>query len=374
MNEKEISELRRRLRTEKCAVSFIYGCFVNEKKEIITAFRISAGEMGSDDADALLKIMRKALSGTVDKNLTALPFSNEQVLDSDEHRLLMAIKNGGSEAEADIRKLFERLAANYNSDGCYLILLFTDSYDIPEYSKNGESCEDSSEVFRYFLCTLCPVKDTKAALSFRPSESSFKSITANSVVGAPELGFMFPSFNDRTSDIYDILFYTKNTSLDRSELTQSVFNTKAPMPADTQKETFNGILTETLEDSCSLDVAVAVRDAMCEQIESYKSGTDEDAPVITKQSVRKILDDCGISQERAGAFEAKYDEVFGEKAQLSPNTLVDTKAISVNTPDVSIKVSSDRSDLIQTRMIDGVRYILIRAENGVEVNGVEINI
>lgn len=374
MNEKEIGELRRRLRTDKCAVSFIYGCFVNEKKEIETAFRLSTGTMDKDDTDALLKIIRKTLSGTVNKNLITLPFSNEQVADSDEHRLLMAIKADNDGTEPAIQTLFEQIAANAQIGGCYLILLIKDTYDIPEYTSNGDKNEDSSEVFSYFVCALCPVKDSKSALSFRASENVFKSITANCIVGAPETGFMFPSFDDRTSNIYDVLYYTKNTSVYRSELTENVFHISAPMPADTQKETFNGILKETLEDACSLNVAVAVRDALCETIQNSRETDEEEPPVITKHSVRRILDECGVSQERSDAFETKYDEAFGEKAELSPANLVDTKAISVNTPDVSIKISPDRSDLLQTRMIDGVRYILIRAENGVEVNGVDVNI
>ena len=45
-----------------------------------------------------------------------------------------------------------------------------------------------------------------------------------------------------------------------------------------------------------------------------------------------------------------------------------------NTPDVVVQVNPERSDLIETRVIDGFRYILIRAEEGVEVNGVNIAI
>lgn len=44
------------------------------------------------------------------------------------------------------------------------------------------------------------------------------------------------------------------------------------------------------------------------------------------------------------------------------------------TPDVTIRVNPDRGDLVETRMIDGTRYILIRAEEGVEVNGVQVQI
>ena len=53
---------------------------------------------------------------------------------------------------------------------------------------------------------------------------------------------------------------------------------------------------------------------------------------------------------------------------------MDSKQLEVKTPDVTIKVNPERSDLVETRVIDGARYILIRAEEGVEVNGVQIHI
>ena len=37
MTEKEIGEIRRRVRRERSNMAAIYGCFVNEQKEIITS-------------------------------------------------------------------------------------------------------------------------------------------------------------------------------------------------------------------------------------------------------------------------------------------------------------------------------------------------
>ena len=88
----------------------------------------------------------------------------------------------------------------------------------------------------------------------------------------------------------------------------------------------------------------------------------------------RVLEQCGVAPEKVTAFGEKYDERFGAAAEFSPHTVVDTGAIAVETPDVSIRVSPDRSDLIETRIIDGKRYILIRAESSVEVNGVSVNI
>ena len=70
----------------------------------------------------------------------------------------------------------------------------------------------------------------------------------------------------------------------------------------------------------------------------------------------------------------EVDAEFGADADVSPQNLVDVKRIEVRTPDVTIHVTPGRSDLVETRVIDGARYILIRAEEGVEVNGVQVRI
>ena len=119
---------------------------------------------------------------------------------------------------------------------------------------------------------------------------------------------------------------------------------------------------------------MAVRDTICERVEEYKTEGGDEMPSVTKKTVTDVLEQCGVAPEKVSAFGEKYDERFGAAAEFSPHTVVDTGAIAVETPDVSIRVSPDRSDLIETRIIDGKRYILIRAESSVEVNGVSVNI
>ena len=374
MNEKEIAELRRRLKIDKCAVGSVSGCFVNEKREIVSTFRLTLGMMGKDDSDALLAVMRKVFSGKVGRNLIDLPFTNEQVMDSGEHRLLMDMRKGGEPAEPAVTAFFEQAAASLAMDGSYIILVATDSYDVPSFGADGERAEESESVFNYCLCAVCPVKETKPALGFFANESSFRQLGIDRVLGAPEIGFMFPSFDDRCANIYDILYYTKHTDMNHPEFIEEVLRVGVPKPADEQKEIFNAMLNETLSEDCSLDIAVAVRDAVCEQMEEYKTEGGEEMPTVSKKTVTDVLEQCGVSEEKVTAFAEKYDENFGPSAEFSPHTIIDTGSIAVDTPDVSIRVNSDRSDLIETRIIDGKRYILIRAESSVEVNGVSVNI
>ena len=93
MNQKEVSELRRRWRLEKNAVSRICGCFVNGGGEIVSDLDESLGTMPQEEAEKYLGLLKKTLSGALGKNLIDIVFSTQQVMDSEEHRMLTALRS-----------------------------------------------------------------------------------------------------------------------------------------------------------------------------------------------------------------------------------------------------------------------------------------
>ena len=375
MNEKEIAELRRRFRADKSSISRVRGCYVNEKREIISQFDQSLGILGQTESEQLLSTLRKTLSGTLGKNLLDIPFDTRQVVEGDQHKLLMALRNSALRDEEAVSAFYQRVIQSLDLEGNYLILLVQDDYDVPYRSKDGERQDDaSSEVFRYILCSICPVKQTKEALSYYVYENAFHSISADWVVSAPEMGFLFPSFDERSTNLYEALYYCKDTSQTHPDFVEAVFHAPAPMPAAEQMETFQTLLEDTLSDECRYQVVQSVHGQLREMIEEHKANKVEEPLVVDKGTVRRVLEHSGVSEEHVEAFEERYDDAFGADADLSPRNLVDTKQLEITTPDVTIKVSPDRGDLVETRLIDGARYILIRAEEGVAVNGVPIQI
>ena len=92
MNEKELKEIRRRFRPDKCNIRNIRGCFVNDKGEIVTEFDQSLAVTSNDETERILGIMKKALSGRLKKNLIDINFTIAQVEESEEHSLLMRMK------------------------------------------------------------------------------------------------------------------------------------------------------------------------------------------------------------------------------------------------------------------------------------------
>ena len=375
MNEKEIAELRRRFRADKSSISRVRGCYVNEKREIISQFDQSLGILGQTESEQLLATLRKTLSGTLGKNLLDIPFDTRQVVEGDQHKLLMTLRNSALRDEEAVSAFYQRVIQSLDLEGNYLILLVQDDYDVPYRSKDGERQDDaSSEVFRYILCSICPVKQTKEALSYYVYENAFHSISADWVVSAPEMGFLFPSFDERSTNLYDALYYCKDTSQTHPDFVEAVFHAPAPMPAAEQMETFQALLEDTLSDECRYQVVQSVHGQLRDMIEEHKANKVEEPLVVDKGTVRRVLEHSGVSEEHVEAFEERYDDAFGADADLSPRNLVDTKQLEITTPDVTIKVSPDRGDLVETRLIDGARYILIRAEEGVAVNGVPIQI
>lgn len=374
MNEKEVAEIRRRFRPDKSSITHIRGCYVNEKREIVSEFVQSLALTSQEDSEKFLTILKKTLTGTLDKNLINIEFATQQVIEGEEHKLLMALRSSSLGDDTAIHALFQKIILSAAMEGSYLIMLAHDAYDVPYRSKDGYRQNDASdETFSYILCSICPVKMTKPALSYFAHSNEFKGLTPDCIVSAPELGFMFPAFDDRRTNIYNALFYSRDISGIHDDFIEAVFKSKAPMPAAVQKEVFQSILGDAMEKDCDYGVVQAVQEHLGQIIAAHKENKVEDPLIVNKGIIKAVLEDCGVDEAHVNAFDQKYDEEFGPDTNLSPKNIVDVK-LEVSTPDVVIQVNPERGDLVGTRVIDGKKYILIRAEEGVEVNGVPVHI
>lgn len=374
MTEKEIGEIRRHLRKDRSNMPAIYGCYVNAQKEIISEFRQSLGIMPENESEKYFALLRRSLSGTVGKNLIDITFKTSQVADSEEHKLLMELRKNLSDDETRLqfyKKVMESIVLPDN----YLILIGADSYDVPFKGKDdGIQKDNSDEVYNYIVCAVCPVKQTKPNLHYVPEEKQFHDGAAAQMVSAPIAGFLFPAFDDRATNIYNALYYTKDTKVGQEAFVDAVFHTPVPKPAEQQRESFQSLLSNALEEDCSLDVVQAVHDQLCQRIELHKESKAPETLTISKAEVKTVLTSCGVTEEHMAKFSVDYDEAFGFEADLHPKNIINDKRFEIKTPDVSIQVAPDRSDLIETRIIGGIKYIMISADENIEVNGVSIHV
>ena len=375
MNQKEVSELRRRWRLEKNAVSRIYGCFVNGNREIVSDLDESLGRMSEEEADKYLSLLKKSLSGALGKNLIDIVFSTQQVQDSEEHRLLSALRSSVLK-DGEVRNHFYRKVIDSLDMGgdSYLLLMACDAYDVPRRGKDDELLDDGSEnVFSYILCCICPVKQGKPVLGYFPGDNEFH-YTASHVVSPPELGFLFPAFDDRAANIYNALFYSRKPDELHQEFIDAVFHTEPPMSAAEQREAFQEALSQALGDTCSMEVVRSIHERLTVQIARHKERKAVEPLCVTVGEIGAVLGDCGVAQEQIEAFRANCEERFGAGAALSPANLIDAGKFEVKTTHASVSVSPDCSYLVETRVIDGKQYILVPAGENVEINGQTVQI
>mgnify|MGYP001285040616 CR=1 FL=1 len=374
MIQKELNDLRRRWRPEKNAVSRIYGCFVNSSREIVSDLDESLGMMPQEESEQYLSLLKKGLSGSLGKNLIDIVFSTQQVADSEEHRLLTALRTSqlkdNEVRQAFYRKVIDGLDMGESS---YLLLLACDSYDVPHRSKDDSVQADASdEVFTYIVCVVCPIKEGKVELGYFPGDNEFH-CAAGQTVAAPELGFLFPAFDDRAANLYNALFYTRKPSEIHQEFIDAVFRVEPPMSAAEQRDTFETILEDALGADCGIEVAQAIHDQLSSQIREHKESKNTEPLTMTAGAVGKILLECGVTEEKVAAFQTQCGERFGIGAVLNPANLIDPGKYEVKTAQATIQIDPEFSYAVTARVIDGRTYLLLPAEE-VQVNGLPIRV
>ncbi len=376
MNQKELNEIRRRLTFDKNCIGKIYGCFVNNNKDIISYIEEPLSLMPQTEAERYLGLLKKTLSGSLGRNLVDIVFSTQQVADSDEHRLLMGLRSTSLDDRELRETLYKKIIdAVHFGDSNYIILLAFDTYDVPFKGTDGLGVEDSSDtMFSYFICTVCPVNESKIELGYIAGENAFHNCTFPQTVASPELGFMFPTFDDRATNIYNALMYTKDVGDAHQEFIDSIFNIEPPMPAEDQKQTFQSVLAESLEEDCSFDVIQSMHEQILDRIEQHKESRDPEPLGFSQHEVGEMLKNSGAPKERVESFIEKCSEQFGTETSLNPKNIIDSKKFELVTPQVKISVAPEASYTVETKIINGRKYILIPADEGVLINGVNVRI
>ena len=377
MNQNELKEIRRRFKPDKDNISRIYGCYVNAAKEIVTRIDMSLGLMDQEEKEMYYKILKKALSGTLGRNLIDIEFSTAQVESSDEHRLLQALRTSHLSDESMRELMYERIIETLDlGDESYVILMASDSYDVPYKGGDDEVFDEgSSEVFDYFICCVCPVKDAKASLRYESEEKAFRGASTGHVLGAPEIGFMFPAFDDRCANIYNLLYYSRNVSEIHDEFIKGIFNIEdVPMSAGAQKDAFSGSLSTVLGTDCSLEVVQTAFEDIREKLAIHKESKEPELPEIYIEDVDDILRKSGVPDEKINSFNEECQRQLGSSDTFNPGNLIETRKFEMVTPEVKITVDPEYAYRIKTKVIDGEKYILIPADGSVEVNGIEVSV
>ena len=371
MNKKEISEIRKLFAKDSCRIDSLAACYVSIEKEKTFVINEALSSLSEEELQYHLSIFHKCLGGTLGKNLINMEFPLDAEFGEGQQKFLLNLRDSGLKEEEILEKFFDLIIANYPSSDKYYIVAIHGNYDVPGKGKDGAVLEDASEiVYEYILCAICPVKLSKAALGYDSDSNRIRERVRDWVVEAPEKAFLFPAFNDRGPDIHSMLYYTKKAEELFPEFVETVFGTTSPLSPETQTETFNSLIAETLGDEVSLEIVQRVQENIAEVIEQNKEIPE---PVeLTPYEMKELLGRSGVEDEKLENFEKTFKEVAGEKGTIIADNLPVVKQLKIKAPDIEIKVKPESASLISHKMVDGVLSIVIPVGEGVEVNGIAV--
>lgn len=335
MNKKDILELKRRLKKDHCTFTKMSGCYVNDEKNIILNFRETFLNLEDDEYFKYLEIAKKVLSGTIGNNILELNFPLNENLENEKQLSLIRLKKSQLKDDALLQDFYKSIIDSYDYTGNFLILVFHDAYDVITKTTDNSKIDESEEVYEYILCAICPVSLSDPGLRYFEEEKKITTRIRDWVVNAPTIGFVFPAFIDRSSDVNSVMYYTKNPKDPHPELMEEALGCSSKQTANIQKETFNTIIKDYIDadEKKAEKTFMEIQENLNTMIDEYNSIYDDDAdaePItLTQKDIQNLLIESGVSEEATTKIEKSYVENFGEDLPLAEN-LIDSKVLKAN--------------------------------------------
>ena len=373
MTRKELNEIKSQYTLEDCGILRLCGCYVDGERNKITQFNENFLNLPEEEKHKYFDIFKKTLSGTPGKNLVDMKFNVDAYADEGARTFLMNLRDSGLKDDRLLNEFYDRIINNYSYVGNYLILLINHEYDIPAVTTDNIEMDDASdEVYSYILCSICHVNLSKPGLGYDEEDNNFHDKKQNHMVDVPDVGFLFPAFNKRSADEDMTLFYTKDVSEFEDGLIDCLLDCAVPLPAKQQKETFTSLVNEALGEEADLEIVKNIHENLEQIIEEKKQ--ESPAPVmLDKTEMKDLLEKSGVKEEKLENFEEHFEMAAGEHGKLVASNVSSGKKFEVKTPDVVIKINSDKTDIVSTQVIDGRQCLVIQIDERLEVNGISVN-
>lgn len=373
MTRKELNEIKSQYTLEDCGILRLCGCYVDGERNKITQFNENFLNLPEEEKHKYFDIFKKTLSGTPGKNLVDMKFNVDAYADEGARTFLMNLRDSGLKDDRLLNEFYDRIINNYSYVGNYLILLINQVYDIPAVTTDNIEMDDASdEVYSYILCSICHVNLSKPGLGYDEEDNNFHDKKQNHMVDVPDVGFLFPAFNKRSADEDMTLYYTKDVSEFEDGLIDCLLDCAVPLPAKQQKETFTSLVNEALGEEADLEIVKNIHENLEQIIEEKKQ--ESPAPVmLDKTEMKDLLEKSGVKEEKLENFEEHFEMAAGEHGKLVASNVSPGKKFEVKTPDVVIKINSDKTDIVSTQVIDGRQCLVIQIDERLEVNGISVN-
>ena len=381
MIKKEINEIKSLFDTiQECNILRLAGCYVNGEKMKVKTFNERFSNIPEEEMYKYLEIFRRTLSGTPGKNLMDAAFIDDNP-DNAGKALLNKIRESELKDEDALDIFYDKVIENYSYVGNYLIILIYQAYDVPGMTTDGIEMDDASdEVYKYILCSICPMKLTKPGLGYDDDLGEIHTMRQIFAVELPETGFLYPAFNERSSDDGSILYSSKRSDYLQDSMLDKVLNVSITLPAKQQKEGFTEFVTEVLGEDTSFETVLSIHENLNETVENKKSEMAGETIFLEKQEVRNVFEKSGVPAEKLTTFDSKFDEQFTVKEgpavkveeKLCAENVAPLRNFEVKNANMVLRLKSRKTDIIGTRIIDGKKCLVIEMTDDLTVNGIPV--
>lgn len=326
MNQKEVMEIKRRFTKDSCTFQRIRSVYVNSDKVKVTTadspfLMLSEGEMFK-----YLDIAKKTLSGKAGDALLDIDMNTGDTEQKDLVKLLTAIKKDEAKDDALVEQLFDHIIDTYDSVDPYYIVLYYDVYDVPTKTSDNNKLDESEEVYEYLLCSICPVKMSKPGLGYLEDKNVIGLRNRDWVVQAPDIGFLYPAFNERCADVDAALFFSKNTKEPDHQFMEQMFGSMMVETKTEKKEKFAAILNSSVKtESNAESITYSFHEKLNELAEERADNEQENKP-LTADDVKEVAKEAGMDEKQASIVAATYKTAFKDH-EPSPDVLVDDKLL-----------------------------------------------
>ena len=413
LQNKDILELKRRFKKEACTFTRMCGCYVDANKNKVVELNETFLNLEDEEFYKYLEIAKKALSGTIGNNLLELSFSKEEEEPGGKQQYLLGLRESGLRNPELLSHLYDMIIENYDYVGNYLILLFHDAYDVITKTNDDLKLDESEELYTYLLCAICPVNLSKPGLGYREAENRIGVRIQDWVVGVPDVGFLYPSFIERSTDIHTLTYYVRDAKDSHADFIQAALGCEAKRTATEEKDTFHAMVKRAIAPIIekSDDVLLEIQENLNTLVEEKEAELEDlvigepEEFTLTPEIIKEVLTQSEIPDATVMQIQDHFVEEF-QDAPPAVKHLVDEKAIEKNQKakkelmlleevaslreelkakndmqnenpenpsDVVLRMNPEKADQIKTETIDGQKYIMIPLEENdqIHLNGVE---
>ena len=199
MNKKEVSEIKSLFKRDGGAIDRICGCLIDGEQQIRMTFSDMFLSLSQEEIDKYFEIFRKALSGSLGKNLHSLDYTLDQELSGEGHKRLMQLKATGLKDETVLEEFYKSVAETYHFGESYYVVMIHCNYDVPGRGSDNLDMDDASEeVYEFILCCICPVKLSEAGLCYNTQTNRVEERMRDQWIEAPVNAFLFPATPNKT--------------------------------------------------------------------------------------------------------------------------------------------------------------------------------